>query len=421
MSARLSYLFLILSFLVAACGGGGGGSSPDTTAPVITLNGPNQYQQAQNQNYIEAGARANDDIDGDISVMISGTIDVNSLGTYILTYTATDTSGNSASVTRQVEVLYKPLITTWKTDNPGQTTSNQILISTDDANYNYNYSVDWGDGTIDNNIIGDITHTYISAGTYTVKISGEFPAIRFETSEDQEKLLNINQWGSIQWQTMQSAFAGCSNLIISATDAPVLSQVTDMRYMFSNASSFNQSVDHWDVSNVTNMFGTFSGASNFNQPLNNWNVSNVISMTNMFGGASNFNQPLNNWNVSNVTNMNGMFWLANSFNQPLNNWVTTSLSGAEYMFYSASSFDQPLGSWNVMSVRSMRGIFSGVTLSSTNYNNLLEGWGAQAASVRVGVEFSGGNSTYTGPPSNAATSRAALEAAGWTITDGGAN
>ena len=47
----------------------------------------------------------------------------------------------------------------------------------------------------------------------------------------------------------------------------------------------------------------FTEARSFNQPLNNWNVSKVTDMERMFRGATSFNQPLNNWNVSKVTNM----------------------------------------------------------------------------------------------------------------------
>ena len=60
-----------------------------------------------------------------------------------------------------------------------------------------------------------------------------------------------------------------------------------------------------------------SDATSFNQPLNNWNVSNVRSMLHMFYGANSFNQPLNKWNVSNVTDVFGMFNGATSFNQTL--------------------------------------------------------------------------------------------------------
>ena len=51
--------------------------------------------------------------------------------------------------------------------------------------------------------------------------------------------------------------------------------------------------------------------------INNWDVSKVTNMKFMFEGAVSFNQPLNNWNVSNVKGMGGMFEDASSFNQPL--------------------------------------------------------------------------------------------------------
>ena len=88
--------------------------------------------------------------------------------------------------------------------------------------------------------------------------------------------------------------------------------------MFRDATSFNQSLNKWDVSNVRHMREMFKGATSFNQPLNNWNVSNVTFMNRMFNGARSFNQPLNNWNVSNVDPeclQTHMFeW---TFNQPL--------------------------------------------------------------------------------------------------------
>ena len=72
-------------------------------------------------------------------------------------------------------------------------------------------------------------------------------------------------------------------------------------------------ISNWDMSNVTNMKFMFEGAVSFNQPLNNWNVSNVTNMKFMFCAAESFNQPLNNWNVSNVEDMEGMFKEATSF------------------------------------------------------------------------------------------------------------
>ena len=51
------------------------------------------------------------------------------------------------------------------------------------------------------------------------------------------------------------------------------------------------------------MEGMFEDATSFNQSLNQWNVSNVTTLAYMFYSATSFNQPLNNWDVSNVTTM----------------------------------------------------------------------------------------------------------------------
>jgi MBG domain (YGX type) len=45
-----------------------------------------------------------------------------------------------------------------------------------------------------------------------------FPHIYFNYYNDCLKLMQISQWGDVTWNDMDSAFAGCSNLIITATD-----------------------------------------------------------------------------------------------------------------------------------------------------------------------------------------------------------
>ena len=42
-----------------------------------------------------------------------------------------------------------------------------------------------------------------------------------------------------------------------------------------DGSSFNQPLDHWDVSSVTDFERMFYAASKFNQPLAGWDVSRV--------------------------------------------------------------------------------------------------------------------------------------------------
>lgn len=295
-----------------------------------------------------------------------------------------------------------PFITTWQTDMPGVSDDFSISIPLVNSSY-YAFTIDWGDG-IDEQYIGmgselEVTHTYSSQGVYFVQIEGVFPRIRFTLdSGDRQKILSVEQWGDISWQSFESAFHSCSNLHVWATDVPDLtnvtnlngmfayasvmneslnnwdvSNVTDMGFVFSHAVAFNQPLDDWDVSSVTNMWGMFSHASSFNQPLATWDVSNVTNMVSMFHGASTFNQPLNSWQVGNVTQLFGMFQDALSFNQPLDNWDVSgvnSVLGLSQMFTGASSFNQPLNTWDVSNVLNMENMFRW----ASSFNQPLDNW-----------------------------------------------
>ena len=77
------------------------------------------------------------------------------------------------------------------------------------------------------------------------------------------------------------------------------SNVTDMSFMFVNASSFDQSLSSWVTSSVTDMSGMFVDASSFDQSLSSWNVSLVTSMENMLDDAAlstaNYDATLYGW------------------------------------------------------------------------------------------------------------------------------
>jgi surface protein len=140
-------------------------------------------------------------------------------------------------------------------------------------------------------------------------------------------------------------------------DNIVTTLVTDMEYMFDNATAFNQPIGSWDVSNVTNMNMMFYGATAFNQPIGSWDVGNVTNMTHMFDNATAFNQPIGSWDVSNVTYMSMMFDNATAFNQPIGSWDVSNVTDMLYMFSRAFSFNQPIGSWDVSNVTYMSMMF----------------------------------------------------------------
>jgi len=99
-------------------------------------------------------------------------------------------------------------------------------------------------------------------------------------------------------------------------------------------------ISRWDVSNVTDMKFMFEWAKSFNGDLSKWNVSNVRNMEYMFGSAKKFNGDLSKWNVSNVTNMSHMFYEAESFNGDLSKWNVSNVRNMNWMFFYAKSFDR---------------------------------------------------------------------------------
>lgn len=253
-----------------------------------------------------------------------------------------------------------PFITTWKTDNPGVSEDNQITIPI--IGPAVNYTVDWGDGTPPTTHTGYATHTYATAGTYTVSITGVFPRIFFAAGGDKDKILTIEQWGDNPWLSMHSAFWGCANLRGNFTDKPDLSALTDMTQMFTNAVSFNHDIGDWDVSNVKYMTSMFKGATSFNQDIGNWDVSQVTLMDFIFNRATSFNQYIGNWDVSNVTNMSGMFYGASTFNQDISDWDVSNVTTMKFMFSGAKSFNQDIGEWEVGSVTDMGAMFYGANV-----------------------------------------------------------
>ncbi len=231
-----------------------------------------------------------------------------------------------------------------------------------------NCTVNWGDGTAVENFTttGDKPHTFATAGTYTVSISGSLTWFgAFSAWAGVEYLTSISDFGSIGLTDLTGAFIEADNLTSVPTTLPTT--VTNLGGCFSFI----------DQNSITN--------------LDSWNTSSVTNMRSMFLDASAFNQNISNWDVSNVTNMSYMF--------------------------QGTSFNQNIGSWNISKVTEMENMFKNVTLSTANYDALLIGWAAQT--VKPNVVFSGGNSKYTAGA--AATARGTLAGGTnlWTITDGG--
>jgi surface protein len=244
-----------------------------------------------------------------------------------------------------------------------------------------NYFVDWGDGNVEYNLTQTAepvspslttNHTYATGGTYSIKIGGGLSSIKYnnQTGRDRLKLIDIEQWGNINWNSFNSAFYGCSNFNnYTTTDVPNLSNVTDMSSMFRN-TPFNSNINNWNVSNVTAMANMFRQATSFNQNINDWDTSSVTTMREMFRQANSFNQPLNDWDTSSVSDMVGMFQINTAFNQDLDNWNTSNVNSMLLMFGGASAFNGDVTTWNTSNVTNMGAMFA----ETNAFNQDISGW-----------------------------------------------
>ena len=279
--------------------------------PVLTANATFSIR-AQN-GYLDGLVSAYS-VDDDRFVMDDKTLSLNSTnlppaGVYNLDITApavlgepnVGDEGHTRTLIVTVTGEQRPFITTWRTDTANQNITINFVGS--------GMNVIWGDGTAETNVSGSQTHTYTDAGNYTVSVTGGLTGLTLDRTFNSfglpgpaPELASIDQWGGISWTNMSNAFAGASNMVYSATDAPDLSDVTDTSSMFLGASSFDGDLSSWDVSSVRDMPFMFLGASSFDHaPQCLGRLVCHRHVLHVLNGATSFDQPLNDWDVSSVT------------------------------------------------------------------------------------------------------------------------
>jgi surface protein len=359
--------------------------------------------------------------------------------------TATNAVGSTTATSNIIIATSAPFAFTANTNNTsvGSSTATQFKLPLTTSS-GLNIVVSWGDATtstITNHLDAAVTHTYASAGTYSISITGTLPGLQFNNTGDRLKILNVSSWGILNITT-NSVFYGCTNLISNATDAPTItttdlsstfrscinfnnnigswnvSAVTNMTFMFFTASAFNNggssSIGSWNTIAVTNMTGVFVSAVIFNQNIGSWNTVAVTTMSSMFQGAIAFNQPLS-FNTVAVTSMSSMFAAATAFNQPLS-FNTALVTNMSSMFNGATAFDQNLGALNVANVTNFASFMLGktpATFSTTNLDAIYNGW-VTVQSSRV-ISFGTAKYSAAGTAGRNYLTGTKL----WTITDGG--
>ena len=83
-------------------------NNDDNIQPVITLNGATDMTTSLNGTFVDPGATANDNVDGDLTanIVVTSNLDVDQVGNYHVYYNVEDSQGNNAAqATRNVTVV----------------------------------------------------------------------------------------------------------------------------------------------------------------------------------------------------------------------------------------------------------------------------------------------------------------------------
>ena len=94
--------------LGGSSGNGGNSGGTDITPPVLTILGNNPETAYVGSSYVDAGAKAMDNVDGNLTAQINTVglpIHTSATGTFAIIYSVSDYSGNKAVATRTVEVI----------------------------------------------------------------------------------------------------------------------------------------------------------------------------------------------------------------------------------------------------------------------------------------------------------------------------
>lgn len=138
----------------------------DTTPPTITLVGASTINHEQGTAFSDPGVNANDNIDGNISsnVVVSGSVNVNSPGTYTLTYNVSDAAGNNAATTTRTVIVADTVAPVISLVDSDPYNHEQGTVFTDPGAT----ASDIADGNLTGSIIVSGTVNANTAGTYTL-------------------------------------------------------------------------------------------------------------------------------------------------------------------------------------------------------------------------------------------------------------
>ena len=154
---------------------------PDTANPELELFGGASVTVEAGQAWSEPGVEAHDVRDGNLtsSLTVSGAVDMNTTGTYVLTYSVADAAGNEANATRTVTVV---------------DTTHPVLTLMGDLNMTHAKDSAWVDpgATASDSLDGNLTSSITVSGTVDVNTTGVY-TLTYSVSDNTSNEVNATR------------------------------------------------------------------------------------------------------------------------------------------------------------------------------------------------------------------------------------
>ena len=257
----------------------------DTHCPNIKLNGTNEKNIFLNEKYVEDGYIAIDNYDGNITDKVSISSNLkNEVGKYEIVYTVKDSSNNSCSVKRKVNVIENNNGVVYLTfdDGPSEITEEILKVLKKEnvkatffvLNYTYQY----------NNVIKKIVEEGHSIGlhSYSHQYDNIYSSV-YSFYDDLNKIKNkVKKTTNLDVKIIR--FPGGSSNTVSKFNKGIMSYLT--RDVVSNGYHyFDWNVDSGDAWNARNSYEVYNNVI-YNLSMNR---SNVVLMHDFSGNYKTLN------------------------------------------------------------------------------------------------------------------------------------
>ena len=285
-----------------------------TLTPKIIFNGSSKFYLNLGFPYTEPGITLENTLEPNLVPVITGTYDINTPGTYTLTYTVTDSMNNSASANRNIIVTNSLPVNTY------DTTYGSMYIQNSPINYNVINNTDWTFecwlnrlvNTGGENVIIDFTPINQGQASPNFKLATVGNKLTFGWGifggyiSASNATIPINEWCHCVWMRKNNALYTFINGVCSPPLTSIIDPLNNLSQYNMNSLLFGIVADLQSLNNITHFTGQ------------------MCQMSLLLGAKYSTSGFIPNWNLTPSNYTNVLFWLQNNIDVISNKSIVLS-------------------------------------------------------------------------------------------------